>query len=242
MAPDGVGTTAGQAPACTLPAMSAQPAAQGGHWVELPPQRLVRWLASFDEQHRVVRSVYEPALARFEAADGAVAECHPPFPPLASPGEHDGLVTQPLVAHVQRERVVGVLLVRLGGHAAGVFEGDRLVASKVGARPVHGRNAAGGWSQQRFARRREGQARMAAGAAADDAARVLVPRLPTLQAVVLGGDRRAVDPLRDDPRLQPVFELAVERFLTVPEPRLAVLSAAPRMFRAVRVRVFDAAS
>jgi hypothetical protein len=222
--------------------MSVQPAAQGGRWIELPPERLARWLADFDERHRVVRSVYEPALARFEAADGALAECHPSFPPLASPGEHDGLVTQPLLAHVLRERIVGVLLVRLGGHAAGVFEGDRLVASKVGSRPVHGRHAAGGWSQQRFARRRECQARVAAGAAADDAARVLVPRLSALQAVVLGGDRRAVDPLRDDPRLQPVFELAVERFLTVPDPKLAVLSAAPRMFRAVRVRLLDPAA
>jgi hypothetical protein len=221
--------------------MSAQPAAEGGHWLEIAPDRVGRWLAGFDEKHRVARSTYLAELVRFEAKDGALAECHPPFPPLAVPGEHEGLVAQPLLAHVQKDRVVGVLLVRLGGHAAGVFEGDRLVASKVGSRLVHGRNSAGGWSQQRFTRRREGQAAQAAGDAADDAARVLLPRLASLQAVVLGGDHRAVDALREDERLAPIFELAVERFLTVPEPRLAILSAAPHMFRAVRTRVVEPA-
>ena len=60
----------------------------------------------------------------------------------------------------------GVLLVRLWGSAAGVFDGTSLVSAKVGSRQVHGRSAAGGQSQQRFARRREGQARVALAAAA----------------------------------------------------------------------------
>src|SRR5215469_3749466 len=216
-----------------------EPATGGGRWMEVTPDRVARWLAGFDEQHHVTRSVYGPETVVFEAADGALAECHPPFPPLAETGEHEGLAAQPLVAHAQRERVVGVLLVRLGGHAAGVFEGDRLVASKVGSRPVHGRHANGGWSQARFGRRREEQSRAAAGAATDVARRVLLPRLADLQAVVLGGDRRAVDALRDDPELKPVFERAVERFLTLPDPKLTVLRTAPMMFRAVRIRLVE---
>ncbi len=217
----------------------SRPAAGGGRWLDVAPERLAAWLAGFDARHRVTRSVYLPELARFEAADGRVAECHPPFPPLGGAAEHEGLAAGPLLAHACLERVVGVLLVRLGGHAAGVFEGERLVRSKVGSRPVHGRHAAGGWSQQRFARRRLGQARIAAQAAADDAVRVLVPALPTLEAVVLGGDRRAVAPLRDDVRLAGVLALAVDRFLATPEPRLAVLRAAPVQFRAVRVRLLS---
>jgi hypothetical protein len=216
-----------------------RPAAGGGRWVDVAPERLARWLADFDARHGVIRSVYTPAQAGFEAADGAVAECHPAFPPLPEAGEHEGLVVEPLLAHACRERVVGVLLVRLGGHAAGVFEGDRLVAAKVGSRLVHGRHAAGGWSQQRFARRRVGQARVAARAAADDAALLLVPALPSLEAVVLGGDRRAVEPLRADPRLAAVFALAVDPFLATREPRRAVLELAPSAFRAVRVRLLE---
>ena len=214
-----------------------RPAAGGGRWVDVAPERLARWLADFDARHPVARSVYTPELASFEAADGALAECHPPFPPLPEAADDAGLVAEPLLAHACRDRVVGVLLVRLGGHAAGVFEGERLVAGKAGSRLVHGRHAAGGWSQQRFARRRAGQARVAARAAADDAARLLVPALPVLEAVVLGGDRRAVEPLRADPRLAGVFALAVDRFLPTREPRRSVLEHVPAAFRAVRVRL-----
>ena len=136
------------------------------------------------------------------------------------------------------DRRIGLLLVRRGGYGAGVFAGGVLEASKVGSRHVQGTTKAGGWSQQRFARRREGQARVAALAAAGDAAGVLLPALPTLESVVLGGDRRAVDALRGDPRLAAALALARERFLPAPNPTLAVLRDAPRRFRAVRVRLF----
>ncbi|MFD2351639.1 acVLRF1 family peptidyl-tRNA hydrolase [Nonomuraea ferruginea] len=129
------------------------------------------------------------------------------------------------------------MLVRLGGYAAGVFDGTALVASKVGSRLVQGRTAAGGWSQQRFARRRSNQAGKAFEAAAETALRVLTPH--ELDAVVLGGDRRAVDALRADPRLAPLLALETEPFLTVPDPKLAVLKETPAQFRAVRVRVTD---
>lgn len=146
-----------------------------------------------------------------------------------------------MATHAGADRTVAVLLVRLGGYAAGVFSGSppRLEASKVGARLVHGRSAAGGWSQHRFARRREKQAATALGSAADTAVAVFGPHLGRLDAVVLGGDRRTVAGLRDDPRLGPYFDLAVDRFLTVPDPRLAVLRETPRMFRCVRIWIAD---
>jgi hypothetical protein len=229
--------------------MGERPAAGGGRWLEVSPERIGGWLAGFDARHRVVRTRYAEVVT-FEAADGAIAECHPPFPPLAASSEvgggqgggHEGMLAGPLVEHALRPRTVGVLLARLGGHAAGVFEGERLVASKVGSRQVHGRTAAGGRSQHRFARRREGQAAKAAAAAADDAAPILVPRLRALDGVVLGGERRAVDALRTDRRLAGVFALATERFLTTPDPRLVVLKACPPEFRAVRIRLVEPAA
>jgi len=144
-----------------------------------------------------------------------------------------------LLAHVRADRRVGVLLVRRGGHAAGVFDGDRLVASKVGSRQVQGRSAAGGWSQQRFARRREGQARQALAAAADVAARVLLPEKPGLDAVVVGGDRGGVNLVLADPRLAPLRPLVQQRRLDVPDPKLAVLRGTPAMFRAVDITVTE---
>lgn len=223
----------------------AKPAAGGGRWVDVATERLGRWLARFHEHHVVTRTVVADRIVRVEAADGALAECHVPFPPLAPEGHDEnypGLAAEPLITHAQRDRMVGVLLVRLGGHAAGVFHGTRLVASKVDARPVHGRNKAGGQSQKRFQRRREEQARVATAAAGRVAERVLLPHVDDLEAVVLGGDRRAIDALRDDRRLRPVFALATDRFLSVPDPKRAVLERTPQQFRAVRIRVLEPAS
>lgn len=216
--------------------MATRPAAGGGHWVDVAAERLEGWLARFQERHGAAECEAGPKTVVVTAADGAVAECHVPFPPLR------GEPTTPyggLVAHALAERRVGVLLVRLGGHAAGVFEGSRLVASKVGSRQVHGRSAAGGWSQQRFARRREGQARVALSAAADVAAAVLLPEVGRLDGLVLGGDRRVVGSVLDDPRLAPLRPLVTGPPLDVPDPRRKVLEQAPEQFRAVHVRVVE---
>ena len=218
----------------------------GARWLDVAPERLAGWLESFGTRHGGAVAETGPsgdaAVVVFRAADGAAAECHVPFPPLPAGGA--GPDAAQIAAHASADRTVGVLLVRLGGYAAGVFTGEppRLVASKVGSRLVHGRSAAGGTSQQRFARRREKQASEAVGAAADTAAAVFAPYAGKLDAVVLGGDRRTIAGLRDDPRLQPYFELAAERFLTVPDPRLVVLRGAPRLFRAVRIRLTEPAA
>jgi VLRF1 release factor-like protein len=203
---------------------------------EVPPERLGRWLERWAERHGPVeRTEMRPGRVTFAAAAAAV-DCDPPFPPLADGGVREGFDPAPLLAHVARERVVGVLLVRLGGHAAGVFAGRRLVTSKVGRRNVHGRHRAGGQSQQRFARRREGQARVALEAAAGVAAGVLLEHRRDLEALVLGGDRRALATVLEDARLRPLVPLVQERVLEVPDPRLAVLRDTPDAFLATVLR------
>ena len=203
-------------------------------WVAVGPERLAGWIDRFAAGHGgVAKSTVDPDAVTLTATDGTVASLQVPFPPLhgSQPGD--------LVAHALADRRVGVLLVRLGGYAAGVFDGTKLVTSKVGSRQVHGRSAAGGQSQQRFARRREGQARQALSAAADTAAAVLLPAVSTLDAVVLGGDRRAVDEVLTDPRLAPLRALAVAARIDVPDPKLKVLQRAPDLYRAVRIQLSD---
>jgi hypothetical protein len=203
---------------------------------EVPPERLGRWLERWADEHAPVeRTEVRPERVTFVGADGAV-DCDPPFPPLSAVGQRTGFDPGPLLDHVTRDRVVGVLLIRLGGHAAGVFSGRRLVASKVGRRQVHARHRAGGSSQKRFARRREGQARVALEAAADVAAGVLLEYRRDLEAVVLGGDRRALAEVLEDPRLRPLAAIVSERVLDVPDPRLAVLQTTPDLFRATVLR------
>jgi hypothetical protein len=212
---------------------------------EVPPERLGRWLERWAETHGgATATATYPGRVTITGADGARVDADPPFAPLPDEalGSAEGLAIEPLLAHVARDRVVGVLLVRLGGHAAGVFSGTRLVDSKVGRRQVHGRNRKGGSSSGRFARRRENQARDALADAADVAARVLLPHAEDLEQVVLGGDRKAVAMVLDDPRLRRLQRLAAERIVDVPDPRLDVLRRTPERFRATLLRERPASS
>jgi hypothetical protein len=238
----------------------------GGRWIEVSPVRFPDWIDAFGSRHGATHEAPLGVAASraggasgeesviFVAPDGAMARCNPPFPGYS---EHIGLIASEgasaIAAHALAHRTVGVLLVRLGGYAVGVFTGSppRLAGSKVGSRPVHGRSAAGGWSQQRFARRRDKQASEALNAAASAAVDVWdgwahgrsrsdnEGQGRGLDAVVLGGDKRAIAELRQDARLAPYLDLAVARFLTVPDPKLAVLADCPRLFLAVRIWLTD---
>jgi peptide subunit release factor 1 (eRF1) len=170
--------------------------------------------------------VYAGGEARFETAGGTFV-ARPPFP-LRHVGEYPVVRVSPLLEEIAEDHRVGAVLVRLGGYAVGVFDGEQLVTSKVGQRLVHGRHRAGGSSANRFRRRRDEQARAALEEAGDVAARILGPERGRLDAVALGGDRTAVRRMLElQPELAWVGELALERFFAVPEPRLAVLERLP---------------
>jgi hypothetical protein len=109
-----------------------------------------------------------------------------------------------------------------------------VVESKVGQRHVQGRTKAGGQSQQRFARRRDNQARQAYEAAADHAARIL----GGVRTLVAGGDHAAVDAVLADPRLARVE--VVGPWLPVPDPRRSVLEAAVADAQSLVVDVVNA--
>lgn len=187
--------------------------------------RLRGWLAGFAQRHGAVSVVVDADTVALTGADEARAWIEIPFPPLV--GE--------LADHVERTRRIGVLLVRRGGQAAGVFEGSTLVASKVDSSYVQGTTKAGGWSQQRYARRRANQSRAAFADAAEIAVRILLPEVRSLDAAVCGGDRQAVDAVLADRRLAPVAALVTGPLLAVPDPRRKVLEATPEQFLAVRI-------
>src|SRR5919204_1620015 len=108
----------------------------------------------------------------------------PPFG-LSHEGSYETVELGPLFEALAADRVVAALLVRLGGFAVGVFEGERLVASKVGTRFVKGRHKKGGSSANRFRRRRERQARELAEEAAEVAVRTLDPWRDRVEHVAL---------------------------------------------------------
>jgi hypothetical protein len=207
----------------------SRPAIGGGRRVEVDPDRLPRWLDGFRERHGGPLDERPGRPYEVVAADGTVAELHPP-PGAPAAGDLAGFVRL-----AQEPRRLGLLLARQGAAAIGIADGGRLAVSKVDSWYVQGRTAAGGQSQQRFARRRGNQAAAAAGKAAGIAVRLLVPEAANLVALVTGGDRRTVDTILADPRLAPLRALRSGPHLAVPTPNLAVLKEAVRAARAVTI-------
>ncbi len=211
--------------------------------VDVGPERLERWLTGFAERHGPTRFEALDDALRCVGADGAIAVLTSAFPPLprAVPPMKwaDADPARAFVAHACAPRVMALVLVRLGGYAAGVFDGDTALATKVGARQVHGRSSAGGWSQQRFARRREGQVNVALESATKTVVSVVVPWLNRIDAVVTGGDRQALRTVLADRRLDALRPLTVPRILDVPDPKARVLHDSVAAARAVTITLSD---
>jgi hypothetical protein len=169
------------------------------------------------------RTTYAEGAARIEAPQETIT-VRPPFG-LAHARVYETVELGPLFEALAEDHVVAALLVRLGGYAVGVFEGERLVASKVGTRFVKGRHKKGGSSANRFRRRREEQERALLDAAAETAKRVLEPYRTKIEHVALGGDRAAAEQVAE--RLPWLAENRLERFFTVPDPRQRELERLP---------------
>jgi hypothetical protein len=207
--------------------MGERAAAGGGKWVDVAPERLARWRENFAARH----GAYGETGLTLTAADGASAELSPP------PGVRGVESVDELVRRALEPRRLGLLLARKGAVAVGIADGEKLVTSKVDTHYVQGRTAAGGWSQQRFARRRDNQAKAAAADGAGIVGRILLPEVRGLTALVTGGDRSAIDMILAAPQLAPVAALRDGRILDVPEPRHAVLVSAVARARAVPILV-----
>ena len=187
------------------------------------------------------RTVYADGAARIESGEETLV-VRPPFG-LAHEGSYEHVELGPLLEALDADHVVAALLVRLGGYAVGVFEGERLAASKVGTRFVKGRHKKGGSSANRFRRRREQQARELVEAAAETAVNVLEPYRDRVEFVAFGGDRRAVDEvLAAEPRLAWLSERALPRFFTTRDPRQRELERLPYELYAAELETTKGAS
>lgn len=208
----------------------------GVRTVLVAPERVAGWLDRFAASHGAVDMTTGADVLDIRAADGSTARVEVPFPPLPDRAADPWLA---LTEHARLDRRLGILLIRRGGYAAGVFEGSTLIASKVGTRYVQGRTAAGGTSQQRFARRRDNQASALVGSAVEVAARIIAPETRTLAAFVTGGDRPLIAAALADPRLAKLAALPRGTWLTVGDPRLKILREAGDQARSVRITVTD---
>ncbi len=211
-------------------------------------------MAGFSSRHG--RTAAEPTERglRLTAADGEHVEVELPFlpwpGPVAAEGEPDAggdvalaRLVGAATAHVLAARRVGVLLVRRGGYACALIEDGAVAASKVGSRYVQSRTAAGGWSQQRFARRRANQADGLVGAAAESAIRILLGARPSPSGrpdwLVTGGDRPLVEQALADPRLRALARLPRGPQLAIGDPKQDLVDRLPALLRQVSITLSD---
>lgn len=218
----------------------ARPASGGGRIVEVEPERLPKWVANFAARNGGIASHHaeddswtieanggtsaghgEPASrqtaqVRWTLADGLPAEWLLEDDPVKA--------AERLRDYALEPRRLGVLLARKGAYSVGVVAGGRVEASKTDTAYVQGKTKAGGQSQQRFARRREGQAKAAGKRAAEAAVALLADA--DLDALVTGG---VVDAILEDPRLR--HRAASVHFGDINEPRRALLQ--PTAHRAI---------
>ncbi|HEY5115631.1 MAG TPA: acVLRF1 family peptidyl-tRNA hydrolase, partial [Nakamurella sp.] len=182
----------------------------------------------------LVSVVGDASWVRITGGNGTVAAIAVPFGPMAR-GEQEPL--EALLNHLATLGALGVVLVRGGAHSVGVARDGVVLSSSTDRAYLQGRTAAGGWSQQRFARRRGNQRTASLDSAADTAARVLVPVAGTLDGLVLGGDRAGLTTVMADPRLAQLASLPRRSFPDIAEPRRAVLDEVAARSLAVSITV-----
>ncbi|RDV08842.1 hypothetical protein DXK94_16190 [Arthrobacter sp. RT-1] len=203
----------------------------------VPGSRLAGWVERFGAAHGGCVLHDDDDGLRLVAADGAEALLQAPWPVDGRPGRGSDAVER-LASLASQPRRLGLLLVRRGGYGLGIAAEGQLLASKAGTRYVQSRTAAGGQSQQRFARRRSNQADALVEAVAVQAAEVF--GRGSFEYLLPGGDRALADQVLAHPALQEYARLPRLAYLDVAEPKAAVVKKAAADACSVRVQVTDA--
>lgn len=212
-----------------------RPAAGGGIEVEISAHRIVGWVNRFAGRNTGVADLTaHPDRLEIVGGDGTTATLEVPFPPMAI-GTREPV--EALVNHLATVGLVGLVLVRGGAHSIGTAKDGTVLSSSTDRAYLQGRTAAGGWSQQRYARRRGNQLTASLADAAATVERVLLPHLPRLGGLVLAGDAAALKRVLAE--LEPLSALPSRMFGDIPEPRRVVLDAVAQRSLVVRIVVRD---
>ncbi len=203
-----------------------------GRVVSVAPKRLAAWLDGFAARHGEPAVTLEASRLLLSSPDLATASIRLDWGPL--PGLDP---VAEVIAAAARPRRAGGLIVRRRGHGVGLFTGERLIVGRHGSHYVQSRTKAGGWSQQRYARRRGNQAEHGYREAAADAVDILMPHLSELEVLATGGDQTAVNQVLADPGLAGLAALPRVRVDGVPDPNAGVLADFGVRMREVRITV-----
>jgi peptide subunit release factor 1 (eRF1) len=143
----------------------------------------------------------------------------PPFPVTES-GYYDDWNEEPLWSLIDQERTVGVVLVRLGRYSVAIYRGSDLATSKTDSRYVKGKHHAGGTSQLRYTRIREGQMRRLYVKVCESIRDQFEPVSSELDFVILGGEKFTLNGfLKVCPRLDEYKNITLKRRLNIRDPK-----------------------
>ena len=163
----------------------------------------------------------------------------PPFP-VAETFLSTDWDDAPLRQILDGDRTVGVVLVRLGRFSVAVFRGGELVEAKTDSRYVKGKHHAGGTSQLRYTRVRDGQIRRLYDKVCEEVRSRLSPREVGLDHVVLGGERFTLNGLlKDCPALAALGPITLKRRLNIRDPKRDTLPQVAGMLTESRVWTID---
>ncbi len=212
-----------------------RPAAGGGIEVEISAHRIVGWVNRFAGRNTGVSElVAHPDRLEIRGGDGTLAIVEVPFGPMSIGGREP---IEALVDHLGGVGLLGLVLVRGGAHSIGIAKDGMVLSSSTDRAYLQGRTAAGGWSQQRYARRRGNQLTASLADSAATAERVLLPYAARLGGLVLAGDATALRKVMAEPALKVLAALPSRTFGDIPEPRRAVLDAVAQRSLVLRVVV-----
>lgn len=143
----------------------------------------------------------------------------PPFP-LEDGGLVMGYSGDRIKDMLQKDLLLGLVLVRLGRYAIGVFKGEKLLEGKAGTGLVHARHHKGGSSANRFARHREKQMEYFFTRVELHSREILEKYLRELDYVFYGGARDTLLRMWKQCHFYTRLEgIKSDRLLTVREPR-----------------------
>ncbi len=161
----------------------------------------------------------------------------PPFP-VRETRVSDGWDCAPLRMLLDNDFRVGVVLVRLGRFSVATYRGGNLDASKTDSRYVKGKHHAGGTSQLRYTRVRDGQIKRLY----DKVCEQVRERLPSnsLDYVLLGGEKFTLNGLlKQCPSLAALSGITLPRRLNIRDPKRDTLAQVGVMLSESRVWSVD---
>ena len=146
-----------------------------------------------------------PALSKVEGAKGSFSRiCE----------------IEPLYSLMHQELMLGLVMVRLGEYGIGVFQGEKLLSSKVGTGLVHARHRQGGSSANRFRRHREKQMETFFARVCQHAREQLEPCARKLDYVLYGGTRETTLDFRKQCHFLHEFDkVTLDRLLNIKNPK-----------------------